>query len=273
MLLIFNSQVTCAKIMENKTHDKFCCGSPWFILKIVGMILLASIIIISILRERIVYVNERTMDFRGAGKVAYEPDTAKVNLGVQIDQKAKAEDALKELNEKIDKILKAVEATGIKKEDIQTYDYTLSPHYETIKEAERVIGYDANQVVAVKVKDIKNDKEKVSKVIAAASEAGVNQIKGISFEPSNFEDIKQEARLKAIADAKEKAKVLSKSLGVRLKRIVGWWENTYYPLSYNYSGEGMGGGGGMAVNDGYTPNVPSGAQELNTEVSITYRIK
>ena len=87
---------------------------------------------------------------------------------------------------------------------------------------------------------------------------------------AKIEDIKQEARLKAIVDAKKKAKTLSRSLGVRLGKIVGWWENFNPPMPpyYGEFGGGLGGGGGVAA-----PVVPSGLGEINMEVNISYKIK
>lgn len=259
------------KTMENNNHNKLCCGNPWFILKILGMILIAAIVIVSLMRERFVNRPEWQLNFTGQAKINYEPDIANINIGVQVDRKTQAEIALKELDEKITKILKAVEESGIKKEDIQTQNYTLSPHYDNINEITKVTGYDANQTIKIKVRDINKDKEKTSKVIAAASSAGANQINSISFEPSNLEDLKQEARLKAILDAKKKAKTLSRTLGVRLCKIVNWWENYNPPATPYYSdmGAGMGIGGG----GGATPVVPSGMGEINMEVNIGYNIR
>ena len=258
--------------MENNTHHKSCCGSPWFALKIIGMVLVAAIVIISLTRERFVNRPEWQLSFSGQSKVSYEPDVANINIGVQVDKKTQAEDALKELDEKMVKVLKAVEDAGIKKGDVQTQNYTLSPHYDTINEITKVTGYDANQTIKIKVRDINKDKEKASRVISAASSAGANQINSIFFESSKIEDIKQEARLKAIVDAKKKAKTLSRSLGVRLGKIVGWWENFNPPMPLYYGeiggGLGIGGGGG-----GSTPVVPSGLGEINMEVNISYKIR
>ncbi len=86
--------------MENNTHHKSCCGSPWFALKIIGMVLVAAIVIISLTRERFVNRPEWQLSFSGQSKVSYEPDVANINIGVQVDKKTQAEDALKELDKK-----------------------------------------------------------------------------------------------------------------------------------------------------------------------------
>ena len=71
---------------------------------IVGLVLLAAIIVVSILRDRLVNVQYRQVTVNGQGRVSYNPDLAVINLGVQIDKAKQAEDALKQLNEKVNKI-------------------------------------------------------------------------------------------------------------------------------------------------------------------------
>lgn len=259
---------------ENK-----CCASSWrspkTILILIGIVLLSAIIIIAILREKIVQDNNWTVNVVGQGKVAYQPEVAKISLGVQIDKVQKADDALNQLNTKMNSIIKALKEAGISEENIQTQNYTLSPQYDTILGELKVGGYSTNQTVVVKVKDILNNQDKVSKIIAIATKAGANQLGGVAFEPENVNDLKQEARVKAITDARAKATGIANALGVRLGKVVGWWENTIsspdYP-SYSYYGGGIGGGGGMGAG-GSSPSIPTGLREIIIEVNLNYKIK
>lgn len=251
--------------MENNNckHD---WKSPWLALVIIGMFLISGILVLSLLRERFVDQNQWTVSFTGQGKVIYEPDVAKIDLGVKVDKKEKAEDALIELNQKIKKIISAIEKVGIEKGDIQTQSYTLTPNYDTVDDVRKLAGYDANQIIIVKVRNINDQSDRPSEIIKAASKAGVNQINNISFEPSDIERLKQEARIKAIVDAKKKASDLSGKIGIELDKIIGWWES-YEPYAASpYYGRGGIGGGGEA-------SVPSGYKEIIVDVSISYLVK
>lgn len=247
--------------MENQ---KCSWSNPWIHVTIIGMLLLFSIITVSILRERFVSTTDWQISFSGLGKIYYQPDIAKIDIGVKIDKKEKAEDALKELNEKIGKITDAIIMNGIKNENIQTLDYTLAPEYDT--ENKNILsGYSANQRIIVKIEDVAKNKSKINDIIKVAGQAGMNQVNGITFEPSNLEELKQEARLLAIADAKQKAKKLAKALGIKLESLVGWWENyNPQPIPYyaNYVG-GIGGGGADT-------SIASGEQEIKIEVNLSY---
>lgn len=79
------------------------------------------------------------------------------------------------------------------------------------------------------------------------------------------------ARDLAIADAKAKAVKLSKSLGVKLKRIVSFTEmrgdTPYYGISME-SKSSMGGDMAPAL-----PQLPVGENEVVSNVSITYEIQ
>lgn len=242
---------------------------------------IAAICIVSIVRDRIVNYPQWTVSVTGQGKVAYQPDIAKVTLGVQIDKVAKADDALNQLNAKIKNVVAAVKAVGIADEDITTQNYSLYTQYDYVNSVSIngggstsvVSGYNANEQVLVKVTDVANNKERLNKVIAEASKAGANQVLGIAFEPSNLEELKQQARLKAMADARSKARGLAGVAGVRLKKVVGWWENLVQAPGINtpyYDGKGgMGGGSGISA----TPTIPTGNQEIIIEESINYQIR
>lgn len=252
-----------------------CCvewRNPKVILALIAMLLLAGIVVISILRERLVNEDQWQINVAGEGKVAYIPDVANVNFAVEIDKAAQPADALNQLNNQMNKVITAIEKTGIPKTNIQTQNYTLTPQYDIIKNISQVTGYTAEQDIIVKVSDVDKDSTRTANVIAAASQAGTNKINGVSFEASNLNDLKQLARLKAIVDARSRAKNISQALGVRLVKVIGWWENFVTPdstvnSSFDAKG-GIGGGGAIA-----SPSVPTGARELVVDVNVSYKIK
>ncbi|MFA5075940.1 MAG: SIMPL domain-containing protein [Patescibacteria group bacterium] len=249
-----------------------CCShwrSPKTWLAVLAVLMLGTVVIVAILRDRIVNQPQWQISVTGKAELYYQPDTANVNIGVQVDKAAKADDALKQLNEKMDKIYQALTNLGIAKEDIQTQNYSVSPQYDYLDNTTSLSGYNANQTLTIKIKNVETSSDLVAKVIEAATAAGANQINGVNFETSKLEELRQELRLKANADARNKAGAIADSLDVKLGDIVGWWENSY-PIESSYYGYdkamGIGGGGG-------SPVVPVGEQKLQTEVSISYKLK
>ena len=241
-----------------------------------GMIILAAIIIISILRERIVNDNQNQTIIYGQGKVAYIPDIATVILGMQVDKAETAEEALKQMNEKIGKIITSVKAEGVDEKDIQTSMYSLYPQYDYTDGKSRVSGYNANQQLTIKVRGVDKNQDLSSKVIAAANNAGANQIISVNFSVSSVSDLKQKARILAIQDARSKSDALFKAAGIRGPKIIGWFENMVQsPDSPDYGnyGYGIGGAEMSSAKAVSNPQVPSGTQEIIIEIGVNYRVK
>lgn len=235
---------------------------------LVGMVLLAAIVIVAIVRDRIVNQPQWQVSVTGQGKVAYQPDIAVVTLGVQVDRFAFAETALKQLNERMDKVVAAIKEAGVPAEDVQTQAYSLAPQYNYQDGIQIPAGYSANQQLTIKVRKINENTELLPKVIGAATRGGANQVAGLTFDLSNLNDVKQEARLKAIADAKSKADSLAEAVGVELGDIVGWWENfVQTPGGPTMMYDGKGGAGGAP-----TPTVPTGLQEIVVEINLNYKL-
>ena len=132
---------------------KSCCEPSWHnpktIMRLVGYVLLATIVIVAILRDRIVNQPQWQVSVTGQGKVAYQPDIAVVTLGVDLTKQFSAESALKQLNDRMSQIVKAVKAAGIPADDIQTQNYNLNPQYDFKDGVSIAVGYSASQQLIV----------------------------------------------------------------------------------------------------------------------------
>jgi len=252
-----------------------CCRnhSPYhFVIILVGLVLLSAIVITAILRDRIVNQQFKNVTVTGQGKVSFTPDLAIVTLGVQIDKVAKPEEALSQLNTKVEGIIKAVKAVGIAPENIQTQNYSLYPQYDYKDNISTVSGYNANEQLVIKVANYDQDPNRLNRVIAESSKAGANQVNNLSFDSSNMNDLKQQARIKAIEDARAKSASLAATAGVELEDITGWYENLINPSpiysTIDYGKGGLGGAGAVS-----SPQTPAGDREVIIEIGVTYNIK
>ncbi|MFA6593833.1 MAG: SIMPL domain-containing protein [Candidatus Buchananbacteria bacterium] len=259
--------------MDQITQPIKRMGAGKIAVYIVLILALSAVAIISIVRDRIVNYPQNSVSVTGQGKVTYQPDIAIITLGVQIDKVAKPDEALNQLNDKITKIVAAIKALGIATEDIVTQSYSLYPQYDYVNNVSSLSGYSANQQITVKARDIKVSPDKTSKVIAEASKAGANQVLGISFDVSNLDDLKQQARVEALGDANNKAIKMASAAEVKLGEITGWWENYLQGpgQSQNYYGGsdkgGLGGGGSVSAT------IPTGSYEIVMEMNVNYKLK
>ena len=241
----------------------------YLVVKIIAMILLASIVALAILRDRFVANPMWQVSVPGRGEITYTPDMAKINIGVKVERIFSAEEALKQLNASMDRVIKAVKDTSVEAKDIQTLSYNLYPQYNYNSEsgASTLAGYNAEQQLVVTVNDLSGDL--LNKVVSASTKSGANQINSINFDSTRMEALKQEARLKAIGDAKSKADELSGAAGVKLGKVIGWWENVVQgPDMYGYYGKG-----GAMPEAGGPVTMPSGEYKLILEVNLNYEVK
>jgi len=207
-----------------------------------------------------------TFDVSAEEKVVAIPDTAKVSLGVQV-QKPSVSQAQNEANKKINQIKKSLQELGIKEEKIKTTRYDIYPNYN-FREGRKIIGYTLNVVLEVKTKDF----EKLNQVIDAATSLGANQIGGLTFtiDEELLEELKMEARKKAIEKGIKKAKEIAKAGNLRLGKIVNISENITSPYLPSYSKELV--GLEKTSEEETETRLSPGESEVKASITLSYEI-
>lgn len=209
-----------------------------------------------------------TISVNGTAKMSVKPDIARMNVGVISTGRTVAE-TQKQNTEKMNAITAAVKGFGVKDEDIQTSNYNIYPQYDWTDGRQILRGYQVSQQVSVKIRDL----DKIGDILAKAGELGSNQVGGVSFEVDDTIALQKKAREKAIADAKEKAIVLAKSLGMQLGKVVSFSEDSGsypVPMMYNsYEKVAMDSAGSAPPS----PDVQSGSLDVSKTVTITFEIK
>jgi len=151
----------------------------------------------------------------GQGKVTAVPDIVTLRLGIEAQETSVAE-AQTQAAEAMDRVMAALIDNGVAKKDIQTQHFSISrvTKWDRVKEEEVVIGYRVTNIVTAKIRDI----DKAGSIIDTVAEVGgdLTRIDSIGFsvdDPSAYYD---EARGKAMAEAKAKAMQLAELAGVTL---------------------------------------------------------
>lgn len=207
-----------------------------------------------------------TITVSGKGEIFTKPDIAKISISVEKEALSVAE-AQNKATEDINKIIAFLKGSSIEDKDIKTTNYNIYPRYDYLEEQGRVFrGYTVTQTLEIKIRKI----DETGKILSGAALAGANQVGGIYFTVDDEEAPKREARQKAIIDAKEKSDQLAKDLGVKIVRLVSFYESGGdSPYLYNLKAAGFGMGGEAAP----APEIPAGENKITTTVSLTYEIK
>lgn len=205
-----------------------------------------------------------TITISGDGKVTATPDIAVVMLGTQTEKRS-VSDAQRENTRIMNAFHERLNTLGLPKDDIATSQYAVYPQYDWADGRQTLRSYQVSQQVTVKIRDF----EKISPVLALIGELGLNQVGGLDFSIDDPERFRQEARIKALVQAKAKAEVLAAAAGVRLGRIVTFSESGAgmpppYPM---YALKEAGGG------DAAAPEVAPGSQEIAVTVTVSYEIE
>jgi uncharacterized protein YggE len=205
-----------------------------------------------------------TITFSGEGKISTKPDTAFVDFSV-VTQGTKISDVQSANTEKMNKVTEFLKGYGIEDKDIKTTNYNLYPqyNYENYR-VPQIIGYQITQTLSIKIKNLEKVGEIMEKVVAL----GINQVNSLYFGVEDDEQLKEQARDLAIADAKEKAETLALQLGIRLGRLKGFSETVSgYPVPIYDAAKAYGMGGGNA------PEIQTGESEIVIDVMLTYEMR
>jgi len=151
----------------------------------------------------------------GTGKVAVSPDIAILRLGIETQEVTVSEAQVK-ASEAMDKVKTALTESGVADKDMQTQNFRIRQRtrWDDEQQQEVVIGYRVTNDVVAKIRDM----EKIGDIIDAVVVAGgdYTRIDDLGFsvdDPSIYYD---EAREKAMAEAKAKAEKIAGLAGMKL---------------------------------------------------------
>jgi uncharacterized protein YggE len=172
-------------------------------------------------------IMQPTVDVMGQGIVKVVPD--EVTINVQVENKGQNPKDLKQKNDLIiNDVLAFIKSMKIADKQVQTEYVKLNKNYDY---QTKTYSYVANQSISIYLKDL----ELYESLMNGLLERGINRIDGISFSTSKIKELKSQARIKAMQNAKMKAeeytKVLNQSIGKAVS--ISEFSNTNYPGPVN----------------------------------------
>jgi uncharacterized protein YggE len=207
-----------------------------------------------------------TVSVSGHGSVNVTPDTAQVNIGVDVTLPS-LDEAQAESDAQANAIIEAVKASGVADEDVQTSNYSVYVvrNYDEMGNLGEITGYQITNQVNVTIRDV----EMVGEILNAAIDAGANNIYGITFYVDDTTAAASEARILAVEDARQKADELAAASGLSLGRLVAISEGTSLPpLPPIYQ---RAGGAGMEM-DAAAP-IEVGSTEVAVDVQMVFELE
>jgi uncharacterized protein YggE len=201
----------------------------------------------------------------GEGIIQAQPDVARITVGADVTDPSLA-NAQAQAAQRMDAVVSKLKADGIADTDIRTVNYSVTPQYDQSQNGQgQLRGYEVQNQVEIRTTNVSG----LGSLLDDAVSSGATRIFGISFEASDMESLKNQARDQAMANASAKAQQLAKDAGVTLGR----------PVSIDESDAG-----GVNPVQAVTPRlaaapaaattpVQPGQLQVSTTVRVTYAIQ
>jgi uncharacterized protein YggE len=152
----------------------------------------------------------------GDSIIQAQPDTAIVTIAI-VTQAKRAIEAQQDNANKSDAVVRALKSAAGPGAEVKTSGYSLQPmRVYRENQPPTITGYEARNSVTVTMSDL----TKVGTVIDAASQAGANDVTGLSFTLRKDRPARDQALGEATREAVGKARMIAQALGGRLVRIV-----------------------------------------------------
>lgn len=170
--------------------------------------------------------DEVLVQVSATGRTDTRPDEARFTVGVDTIA-ATSREASARNSATINKVAAALQQLGVKEDDLQTRSITLS----RIDYGPNRGRFQANNLVEIKVRDIK----RAGEALAAITEAGANVLSGPNLRVSDPENAGRSAYAAAYRSARARAEAYAEAAGLKVARMLAIRDGgdtggpTYYP--------------------------------------------
>ncbi len=197
----------------------------------------------------------------GHGKVNYVPNIAYVHVSVSSDA-ATAADAWKKNGDLVHKMFQALKEFQLDEKDFKTAGLNISPRHEHPKnKAAVLVGYTVTYDLQITVRQL----ARLGALLDRLVESGANRGMGIQFSHDRLEQLIEQARLNAVADARRRAGAYVTAAGGSLGALVSISDGQHYqPPMYRMEHSPASAGANLPI--------AGGSQDLSASVTVTYTI-
>jgi uncharacterized protein YggE len=171
----------------------------------------------------------------GSATITAKPDQAQLDVGV-LTNGTTAQDASQQNASLSNTVQAALSKVLGSAGTLQTVSYSITPRYSTTpNQPSVIIGYTAGNTVRVTTTDL----SQIGPLIDAASQAGANNVGGLSFGLQNPDPLVQQALTQATKQALAHAAGIAAGLGGKLGAVLSAQEgSSYAPIFVGAAGAG-----------------------------------
>jgi|SRR5690554_5543276 uncharacterized protein YggE len=198
----------------------------------------------------------------GEGIVKVIPDQVTLNLTIENTGENLLQ--VKSINDSsVDAVIKQLKNSGIAEKDIQTRRVDMGKSYDYNTKQYQ---YRATQSITVLLRQL----DKYESLVSSLLTHGLNRIDGIQFGSSKMESLLEEARVKAMANAKLKAEQYAGALGQKIGKAIQIQEPGQHvnPPVLRMAKMEM-----AAYDSGGQETLAAGEMEISTSVIVIFELQ
>lgn len=237
---------------------------PIWIASILGCILIIFVVLLSVNQFQLIRGDSQLLSVSATAKAESIPDIAILTVGV-VSEGLTAQVVKDQSSNQMNQVISFIKQAGIIDKDIKTSQFYLSPKYNYNNQQQTVVGYQANQTITIKVRDIERSSQQLNMIVDGAVMHGANQIQGIDFSFADNESLVKNARKQAIDKAIANAQQIAKDAGLKLGRIV----NVITATSGNPEPMFR---TNIALAKSTSPQIELGSQEVFATVTVIFKV-
>lgn len=217
------------------------------------------------------FANERSVTVSGQSEQKTQNQIANFSAGVSVNNE-KREDAIAEMNKKMDELSTSLKNFGIKSDDIQTSNMNINQNQDQYwdSEAQKYKYKPGSWYVSNSLTITLRDVARANSLVDLLSKSGANNIYGPNFTLDKADsDLELKLYGEAMKDATKKAEAMAKNAGARLGVVLNVTEGgTSTSPVYPMMGRAMGGGGG-----GGDFSIEPGSSTFVRNLTVTFRLE
>jgi|WetSurSiteA1Bulk_404760.scaffolds.fasta_scaffold00041_27 uncharacterized protein len=204
-----------------------------------------------------------TVTVSGSAKTQIKSQVASFSAGVSSTKDSKQE-AIDEVNKKMESITQVAVDFGIDKNDIKTENLSVyqgeESYWEDGKQKTRPSQWHVNNSLSIKLRDT----AKASEFAAELFKTEATNVYGPNFTVENQDEVETSLMQEAIKDARNKAEIMAIAGGKKLGGIVSIQESGSSISPVSYSLKEAGGGG---------PAVEPGSSTVSKDIMVVFELK
>jgi uncharacterized protein len=196
---------------------------------------------------------DETVVVIGESETKQKNEVASFSAGVNVINVNK-ENAIAEVNKKINELIASVKSFGISADDIQTQSVSVYQQQEINNK------WIVNNTIEITLRDV----SKTQELVDLLNKSGANNVYGPNFRIEETTEVEKTLYESAVTDARERAELIAKASGRKLGKVITVVEgnSSSYPI-YKAMDSGLGGG---AVAE-------PGTSTISKTLTVTFELK